>query len=51
MGACWHKHSRKFRAVISIKGTVTTLGYFETPEEARAVYLAAKKKFHPFART
>jgi len=42
------KHTRKFRAEIRTGGKARHLGYFKTPEEAHAAYLAAKQELHPF---
>jgi HNH endonuclease/AP2 domain len=33
-GVSWHKHNRKYRAVIHVNGRQITLGYFDTPERA-----------------
>lgn len=36
----------KFKAQINIEGKRTYLGSFDTPEEAYAVYVEAKRKYH-----
>lgn len=36
----------RYRATIIVKGKQTYLGSFGTPEEAHAVYLAAKRRLH-----
>lgn len=47
-GVSWHKSAKKWMATITINGKNKHLGYFNTAEEASEVYLAAKKKYHPF---
>lgn len=37
----------KYRAQIMAQGRNRYLGYFDTPEEAHAAYLAAKRQLHP----
>lgn len=50
-GASWHQESGKWQARIRKDGVVTSLGYFSTPEEAHAAYVAAASKKHgKFAR-
>ena len=39
----------RFRAVLTTDGKTKHLGYFQTPEEAHASYLAAKRKTHEFS--
>ena len=41
-GVSLHKLVGKYQAQIKIKCKVVSLGYFDTPEEASAVYLKAK---------
>ena len=45
-GYCWDKQKGKWQAYIAINYKVKHLGYFDTWEEARAAYLAAKEKYH-----
>jgi len=42
LGVTWHKHLKKYRARINIDGNEKHLGYFNTIEEAKAVYDKAK---------
>lgn len=37
---------KKWRASIKVNGKNISLGYYDTPEKAHAVYLDAKKTFH-----
>jgi hypothetical protein len=39
----------RFRAVLTTDGKAKHLGYFKTPEEAHASYIAAKRKKHEFS--
>ncbi len=41
-------HNGMFRARITKAGKQTHLGYFETPEQAYAAYVEAKRTIHPF---
>lgn len=41
-------HGRSWRAQITVGGVCKKLGSYETPEQAHAVYLAAKRELHPF---
>lgn len=51
-GAHKHKIGLGWEASIKVKGKSKYLGYFPTPEEAHAAYVAAAKKhFGEFART
>ena len=45
-GYSYHKAKNKYQARIMLNGKHIFLGYFETPEEARACYLENKKKYH-----
>ena len=45
-GYYWNKQMGKWRARITINNKVISLGYYDTTEEARAVYLKAKEKYH-----
>jgi hypothetical protein len=47
-GMSWSTTRGKWQAAISIKGVNKFLGYYDTPEEARDVYLCAKREHHPF---
>lgn len=47
-GVSWSKRMNKWRADIYIEGKSIYLGNYDTPEEASAAYLCAKKKHHPF---
>lgn len=44
LGVCWHNGNRKYISQIGLKGKLSTLGYFNTPEEAHECWYAAKKK-------
>lgn len=46
LGATWHKPSRSWQARIKTSGQTISLGYFKTPEDAHAAYVAAKRKMH-----
>lgn len=46
LGVMMDKKTSRFRANISINGRQTNLGTFATAEEAHAVYVAAKRRFH-----
>jgi hypothetical protein len=48
-GYGWHKQHKKYRARIGVNGVDKHLGLFDTPDEARAAYLAAKRIYHPSA--
>ena len=50
IGVTWCKPLEKWRARISLRGKHLHLGLFETPTEARAAYLAAKRVLHVGAR-
>jgi hypothetical protein len=50
-GVSWHKKNRRWHAQISVDGKKLHLGYFDTPEEAHAAYVAASERLHgEFAR-
>jgi hypothetical protein len=50
-GASFSKHTRKWLAQIAVRGVRKYLGYFDTPEEAHAAYVAASQQHHgEFAR-
>lgn len=43
-----HGKSRPWASTICVKGKVTHIGCFATPEEAHAAYLRKKRDLHPF---
>ena len=45
-GCYWHKNSNKWKSQITINRKIIYLGFFNTEEEARNAYLAAKEKYH-----
>lgn len=45
-GVSWHIHSRKWRSRIWLQGKEYRLGLFDTIDEAKACYLAAKRRMH-----
>lgn len=45
-GASFHKRDQKWFSSIRVNGNRIYLGYFDTPEDARAAYLIAKDKYH-----
>ena len=47
-GVSWHKIVGKWQGRIVKNQKTTHLGYFDTPEEAYAAYLKAKKELHEF---
>ena len=48
-GYYWNKFHNKWMAHIKLNRKKIYLGYYNTPEEARAAYLAAKLIYHPSA--
>lgn len=46
LGVCFEKQTQKFKASIISHGRGKTLGRFDTPEQAHAVYLEAKRHIH-----
>lgn len=48
LGVTKYKKRNNWVAGIKINGKRINLGYFDSPEEAHAVYLAKKKELHPF---
>ena len=50
-GVHYHRDAKRYRAQLSKNGKTTSLGYFDTPEQAHAAYLNAARKVHgPFVR-
>jgi len=45
-GYCYHRHAKKYQAAITTNYKKIHLGYFDTEEEAKAAYDAAKLKYH-----
>ena len=45
-GYRWDKRSKKYQAYIQVGGVQKHLGLFDTPEQARAAYLAAKAEYY-----
>lgn len=45
-GYCWDKNAGKWRPFIKVNGKTKNLGCFDTEQEARDAYLAAKKILH-----
>ena len=51
-GVCFSKRRQKWRARLNVGYVEHHLGYFDTPEEAHAAYLAAAERLHgEFARS
>lgn len=48
LGVSFHRRCRKWQATIRLNNVQNYLGIYDTPEEAYAVYVAAKAKMHPF---
>lgn len=46
LGASFHKVTGKYAAQISINGKKISLGLFDTPEQAHAEYVRAKREIH-----
>jgi hypothetical protein len=46
LGVSWYKKSKKYHAQITVNGKVRHVGYFDTVEQARAAYIAAKRILH-----
>jgi len=40
------RDKKRFSARITVNGKLSTLGFFDTPEEAHQVYLEAKRRLH-----
>ena len=45
-GYSFYKNLNKYRATIFVDGKQKNLGYYDTAEEARKVYLNAKQQYH-----
>lgn len=45
-GVCWHKHTGKWVAQISLNKKVQHLGLFDDPVKAHVVYVEAAKRLH-----
>lgn len=51
-GAYFNKKTKRWQSLISVKGKVRYLGYFDTPEQAHEAYCAAARELvGEFART
>lgn len=48
LGVSYQKQCKKFVAYIGVNGKRTTIGRYNTAEEASAAYLEAKRRLHPF---
>lgn len=48
IGVGFQKKAGRWQAYITIDYKMTHLGFFDTPEKARAAYLKAKRTLHPF---
>lgn len=48
LGVSYSKRRKKWRAQIAIDGRGRDIGYYDTPEEAHAAYVAEKRKIHSF---
>jgi hypothetical protein len=46
-GVSYYKQTQKWYAAIKLNAVKKSLGYFLTPEEASAAYLAAQRIYHP----
>lgn len=44
-----YKVNNRYRTSITTNGKVKNIGYFDTPEEAHAAYVAEKRKLHEFS--
>ena len=47
LGVSWEGRSSKWRARIMVDGRSIALGHYDTPEEAHAAYVKAKRELHP----
>lgn len=48
LGVNWDKARGKWLSRIALNGKAKNLGRFDTPEEAHAAYVKAKRELHPF---
>lgn len=48
-GVMWYKQTHKWHAQLSLNDKKIHIGFFNTKEEARDAYIAAKKRLHPFS--
>lgn len=46
LGVHFHKQAKKWRARIQVSGKSRHIGLYDTPEEAHAAYVKAKRKIH-----
>ena len=49
LGVSWNNRDKKWFSRIKIDGKTINCGYFDTPEQAYAAYLAKKRELHPFS--
>lgn len=50
LGAHWHKATGTWQSQIKVNKKQKHLGYFDTPEDAHAAYIDAKRRLHPFGQ-
>jgi hypothetical protein len=48
IGVSWSSRNKKWMAQIKLDNKTIYLGLYNTPEEAHAAYLCAKREHHPF---
>jgi hypothetical protein len=48
LGVNFHATAKKYQARIKANGRSKSLGLYDTPEEAHAAYIAAKRELHEF---
>ena len=48
LGVSYHVNSNKYVARIAVNKKTTTIGLFQTKEEAHAAYINEKRKLHPY---
>lgn len=46
LGVSWHRKSGRFRAAVELRGKAVFSKTFDTPEEAHAAYVEAKRRLH-----
>jgi hypothetical protein len=49
-GVCYSEVQKKYETYVMVNGKKVHLGYFDTEEEAKLVYLGAKRKLQKIAR-